>query len=193
MKREIDLQHANEKFLDWHYSLATIPNKEEKRILELGCGVGTQYLCNEFKEVYSFEVYDTKEWFDKSTQLLSKWDNWKGTFYTFEELDLWEVESQLRESKGKIRNHNELKEFYTKLNEFVDLSTIDVVFVDQAFHFRAETVNYFKDKEIPYIFAHDTKHGAEMYGWDIITKDDKYEVKNFDSLQGVTYWIKYDS
>jgi len=32
-----------------------------------------------------------------------------------------------------------------------------------------------------------------MYGWDIITKDDKYEVKNFDSLQGVTYWIKYDS
>ena len=190
MKREIDLQYANDKFLDWTNSLTTIPNKEEKTILELGCGVGTQYLCNEFKEVYSFEVFDTKEWFDKSTQLLSKWDNWRGIFYTFEELKLWEAESQLRESNGRIRNQNGLKKFYTKLNEFVDLSTIDVVFVDQSFHFRAETVLYFKDKGIPYIFAHDTKHGSQMYGWDLIGNDEEYERKGFDSHQGVTYWIK---
>lgn len=190
MKKEIDLQYANEKFLDWSYSLATIPNKEEKTILELGCGVGTQYLCNEFKQVYSFEVFETKEWFDKSVQLLSKWDNWIGEFHTFEDLKLWEAEKELRDSKGRIRNHNGLKGFYSKLNDFVDLSTIDVVFVDQAFHFRAETVLYFKDKSIPYIFAHDTKHGHEMYGWDLIGNDENYEKKSFDSHQGVTYWIK---
>ena len=190
MKKEIDLQYANEKFLDWHHSLELIPNKEEKTILELGCGVGTQYLCNEFKEVYSFEVYDTKEWFDKSTQLLSKWDNWRGTFYTFEELDLWEAESELRESNGRIRNYRALNNFYETINDFVDTEKIDVVFVDQAFHFRAETVMHFMRLEIPYIFAHDTKHGANMYGWDLIQNNHKYEKMHFDSAQGVTYWIK---
>lgn len=191
MKHAIDLQHANANYLDWHFSLDSIPNKEESKILELGCGIGTQYLCNEFKEIYSFEVFYTREWFDISTQMLSKWDNWKGKFYTFDELDLMQAEKQLIESRGQIRNKEALNPFYNKLNEFVDLSTIDVVFVDQGFHFRAETINYFMSLNIPYIFAHDTRGGAEMYGWNTIIKNDLYDVKYFDSsMQGVTHWIK---
>lgn len=193
MKKEINLEGANKQFLDWTDSLNIIENKENKRILELGCGFGTQYLCNEFKEVYSFEVFDTKEWYDKSVQLLSKWDNWKGTFYTFEELRMWEDEKILRDTNGNIRNYRSLLTFYETLNDFVDLDTIDVVFVDQSFHHRAETVLYFMNKEIKNIFAHDTKHGSNMYGWNIIQPNEKYKVVNFDSHQGVTHWIKYDS
>jgi len=190
MKQDIDLQYENAKFLDWTDSLKLIPNKEDKNILELGCGVGTQYLCNEFKNVYSFEVYSTNEWFEKSKQLLSKWNNWNGTFYTFEEIDLVQAETELRNSNGKIRNENRLNTFYKNLNKFVDLNNIDVVFVDQAFHLRAETVNYFMKANIPFIFAHDTKQGSDMYGWPLVYKRDNYDMVLWNSYQGVTYWIK---
>ena len=58
MEKEIKLDGVNKNYLDWVDSLKIIPQKSSKSILEFGCGFGTQYLCNNFQKVYSFEVYE---------------------------------------------------------------------------------------------------------------------------------------
>lgn len=191
-KYEINLEGADKPFLDWVDSLNLIPNKEDKNILELGCGFGTQFLCNEFKNVYSFEVYKDKSWFDKTTELLNRWDNWHGTFYTGLELQMSEAIQAIYDNPNN-RNEESFhipNGFYDKLNQFVNLNEIDVVFVDHNLNMRGETVNYFLNKGISYIFAHDTNHGHGTYGWNIINESEKYDVVKYNSYQGVTFWIK---
>jgi hypothetical protein len=192
MEKKINLEGANSKYLDWVDSLKIIPQKSDKNILEFGCGLGTQYLCNNFKNVYSFEVYGNDSWYVKTVELLKPWDNWNGSFYTADELGLvpnmqniYKNPSSRDESVFRTPNG-----FYDKLNEFVDLSTIDVGFVDHSVCMRGETVNYLMDNDVPIIFAHDTKHGYETYGWGVVYQRDDYEVVNVNSGQGVTYWIK---
>ena len=192
MEKKINLEGANKNYLDWVDSLKIIPQKSSKTILEFGCGLGTQYLCNNFEKVYSFEVYGNDTWYLKTIELMKPWDNWVGTFNTAEDLGL------VPNIQNIYKNPNSRDEsvfrtpngFYDKLNEFVDLSTIDVGFVDHSVCMRGETVNYLMDNNVPIIFAHDTKHGHATYGWDVVYKRDDYEVVNVNSGQGVTYWIK---
>lgn len=192
MEKQINLQGANSKYLDWVGSLELISDKTSKTILEFGCGFGTQYLCNEFAKVYSFEVYGTREWYDKTVELLSQWDNWEGRFYTPIELELKEAIETIYINPN-VRNESAFHTnggLYDKLSEFVDLSKIDVAFVDHSMNMRGETVNYLMEIGIPIIFAHDTKHGHSTYGWNKIEKNPNYEVSNYNCYQGVTYWIK---
>lgn len=192
MENKINLEGANPIFLDWKDSLKIIQNKSEKIILEFGCGFGTQILCNNFKTVYSFEVHNIRKWYDKTVQLLSKWDNWNGMFHTGEELGIREAVQNVYVNKNNRNQKPFYKEdgYYDRLNKFVDLSSVDVAFVDHSQNMRAETVNYLMDKDIPIIFAHDTKHGHDVYGWGLVNPRDDYEVININSNQGVTYWIK---
>ena len=192
MEKQINLEGSNSKFLDWVDSLKIIPEKSSKNILEFGCGFGTQYLCKDFGHVYSFEVHGSDDWFNKTVELLSQWDNWTGKFYTRHDLNLHEAVEAIYKNPND-RNEEAFRipnGFYDRLNQFVDLSTIDVAFVDHSLNMRAETVNYLMDVGVPTIFAHDTKHGFGTYGWNLVKNTDDYEVVNFDSFQGVTYWIK---
>jgi hypothetical protein len=192
MKNELNLEGANPVYLDWEPSLKIIQNKSQKIVLEFGCGFGTQILCNNFKEVYSFEVHGIKKWYDKTVQLLSQWDNWNGMFHTGEELGIRNAVRAVYSNKNNRDQTPFYNEggYYDKLNEFVDLSKVDVAFVDHSQNMRAETVNYLMGKDIPVIFAHDTKHGHDTYGWGLVEKREDYEVVNINSGQGVTYWIK---
>lgn len=192
MKKELNLEGANPVYLDWEPSLKIIQNKSQKIVLEFGCGFGTQILCNNFKEVYSFEVHGIKKWYDKTVQLLSQWDNWNGMFHTGKELGTYEVTQAIYSNKNNRDQTPFYKRggYYDKLNEFVDLSKVDVAFVDHSQNMRAETVNYLMGKDIPVIFAHDTKYGHDTYGWGLVEKREDYEVVNINSGQGVTYWIK---
>lgn len=192
MENKINLDGANQSYLDWVDSLKIIPQKSSKNVLEFGCGFGTQYLCNDFKHVYSFEVYGNDTWWNKTVELMEPWDNWTGCFYTADELGIGEAVTHIYKFP-KERNKdvfNIPNGLYDKLNEFVDLSTIDVAFVDHSFNMRAEIVNYLLDNNVPIVFAHDTNHGNDIYGWYLIENRSDYEKVNVNSYQGVTYWIK---
>jgi hypothetical protein len=192
MENEISLEGIELKFLDWNPSLDVISQKKSKIVLELGCGVGTQFLCRDFKEVYSFEASSTNEWFLKTQSLLGKWDNWKGVFYTHSELGVSEAISNLMATNSN-RNKEVLdieNGVYDRIHQFVDLNKIDVVFIDHSMKMRGETINYFMNKEIPIIFAHDTNYGNTVYGWDLVQKRDDYGIIVERRGQGTTYWIK---
>ena len=192
MEKKLNLEGANQIYLDWKDSLKIISNKKDKVVLEFGCGFGTQILCDNFKEVYSFEVHGIRKWYDKTVELLSDWDNWHGMFHTGEELGIREAVQNVYKNKNN-RDQTPFYNkggYYDKLNEFVDLSKVDVAFVDHSQNMRAETVNYLMDNDIPIIFAHDTKYGHDVYGWGLVNTDNGYEAVNINSGQGVTYWIK---
>jgi len=192
MEKKLNLNGANPTYLDWVDSLKIISQRSSKKVLEFGCGFGTQYLCNNFEEVYSFEVHGVRTWYDKTVELMQQWDNWNGSFYTAEELNLTEAVNHIYKFP-KERNKEAFdipNGFYDKLNQFVDLSIIDVAFVDHSLNMRAETVNYLMERGIPVVFAHDTKFGNDIYGWYLVDDRSDYEKVNINSGQGVTYWIK---
>lgn len=148
-----------ENYIDWKPILKYIPNKKDKTILELGCGFGTQFLVNEFKYVYSFETNSKDKkgiWF-KKTQEQYKNKNWKGVF-----------SNKFPWNKSKPGHINSLDEFYDEVNKFINLSEIDVVFVDPGFFQRAECVKYFASKDIEYIFVHDVNLAPEIYKWHLL-------------------------
>lgn len=191
-KHKINLEGAQNQFLDWTQTLKIIQNKSEKNVLEFGCGFGTQFLCNEFKNVYSFEISAKRDWYDKTVELLEPWNNWNGAFYTSKDIGTYDVVKSLYDG-GKNRDYSVFYNpngFYDKLNEFVDLSTIDVAFVDHSQYMRAETVISLLDLNIPIVFAHDTNYGNDVYGWYLIENREDYDKIKFSDGQGTTYWIK---
>jgi hypothetical protein len=155
------------RYIDWVPILDDIENKNEKTILELGCGMGTAYLVDNFKSVYSFETNSRDidgKWFSMTQEQHKDKPNWKGMFST-----------NYPAKKGHISN---LDELFIELDSFVNLNDIDVVFVDPGFFERALCVNYFADKGINEIFTHDVNYQGNLYGWKLLENiTDRYKIK----------------
>jgi hypothetical protein len=173
-------------YTDWTSIVNDIPNAKDKVILELGCGVGTKTLLDNFKFVYSWETYPTNEWWDYSNEQYSKYANWKGYFKDFDHWGFTETELLLKGSGkpeyGKVRDLTALDKYWESLLSTIDISKIDVAFVDQGFHLRGETVNRFMELGVPYIFWHDSNNTTPkdkpytLYGWDLINISTPYRV-----------------
>jgi len=155
-------------YTNWYPILDIIENKNKKNILEFGCGVGTRKLCEEFKKVYSFETAKDEEWFLKTKTDLKHFDNWDVYFKSFSYYGIDYSDAQLLSSNGSTRDIKPLEKYLNELDNFVNLSDIDVAFVDQGFHNRGETVNYLFSKGVPFIFAHDYNCAPDLYGWNLI-------------------------
>ncbi|MDA1048480.1 MAG: hypothetical protein O3A82_16340 [Verrucomicrobia bacterium] len=179
-----------------------IPVKHLKSILELGIGEGTQHLLASFDCVYSFEVAKNKDWFTRCQEKIEsgewkKIGSWEGFFSTLIEVGVDEMEQNILTSGGKLREHDSFGNYLQMIDDFAPLSEIEVAFVDQGLHSRAETVLHFMEKNIPYIFCHDWNDGKELYGWNMIEeKMDKTKYKYFDSRrskQGTRIWVLQSS
>lgn len=170
-------------YIDWIQHLGFIDNPQDKTILELGCGRGTKTLCDTFKYVYSFETWHNDEWYEYTLRELQDKKNWSSYYKDFSYYGL---------SGDAIRPQTKAFEKYNKeLEQWVDLSTVDVAFVDQGFYLRGESVNYFMSRNIPIIFAHDTNKIPHKYGWDVINPTKYgYTVSKKKEGQGVTFFTK---
>ena len=108
-----------------------------------------------------------------------------------------EMERNILASGGKERVHGSFDNYLKMIERFVPLSEIQVAFVDQGLHSRAETVLFFMEKSIPFIFCHDWNDGKELYGWSMIDeKMDKTKYTHYDSKrskQGTRIWILQSS
>lgn len=177
-------------YTDWSPALDAIKNIETKTILELGLGAGTQALINRFKKVISFEVARNDEWYHKSVEDYSKHPHWSSKFLLMSQLGLDVADDELLRSGGSNRNTESMKLYFAALEEFVPTyEGIDVAFVDQGFHFRGEAVNYFLEKGIPEIIAHDTFNHDHIYGYDTIKLPPNYVTQTFGGL-GTTLYLK---
>ena len=181
-------------FTDWEVALPSISDKEFKNILELGCGMGTRILSRKFKYVYSFETARDSKWYDITKKDISDADNWSSYFQPFSYYGFDITEDEVKSSGGSVRNLTPLDSYYTHLNKFVNLDDIDVAFVDQGFHFRAETVLYFMEHGIDEIMIHDSSFGKTMYGWGLIDEG-KYGYTSQEYLggQGTKIYTRIDN
>jgi hypothetical protein len=180
----------NQQYIDWVDILNSIPSTKEKTILELGCGAGTKYLIENFKYVHSWETWVDDKWFNYSKADYSQYPNWNGYFKDFKYWGFDITEEDLISSTGFSRDTTALDKYWKEMLNEIDIKTIDVAFVDQGFHLRAETINRFFELEIPYIFYHDSNHGSNLYGWGLINKPNHYTSFNFSAGQGTVLFYK---
>lgn len=180
-------------YTDWLGGLDLIPNKQDKTILELGLGYGTLNLLESFKQVYSFELYKDDDWFNQCDKMFTSYTNWTRKFLNFSDIGMDVADQNLLDSKGIIRDQNVFQAFINELIKFVELPKIDIIFVDQGFHMRGESVNYFLDYGVPTVMAHDFKvNDNNLYGWNLINNSyhPQYTVQLYDSPLGLNIWTK---
>jgi len=175
-------------YTDWCSHLYNISNLNEKSIIELGLGLGTKVLLEHFKEVFSFEVVNTDEWYKKSVEDYKSYTNWKHQFFFMKEFGLDVTDTELLNSGGLSRNVEPLKKYFHALEVFLPtIAKMDVALVDQGFHFRGETVSYFLEKQIPIVIAHDTYNHDQIYGYDKIVMPDNYTKETYGRLGTTIY------
>ena len=163
------------QYTDWNPILKHIPDTNTKTILELGCGKGTKFLVDKFQQVISWETAHNDKWWNHSQNDYGKLSNWRGYFYDHAHWGFDTVDKIIAKSKGKNRSDTSaLDRYWAALIDEVDMSTIDVAFVDQGFHQRGETVTKFIELNIPYIFWHDTNAG-QAYGYNKLDIPPRYE------------------
>jgi len=177
-------------YTDWIPALDGIKDIQNKTILELGLGAGTQTLISRFKRVISFEVARTDEWYNNSVAEYSRYPHWSSRFISMKDLGLDRADDELLKSGGRIRNTEAMKAYFAALESFVPTyQGVDVAFVDQGFHFRGETVTYFLEKGIGEIIAHDTFNFDHIYGYDAVKLPSNYVTYVFGGL-GTTLYVK---
>ena len=144
-----------DRYLDWEPILNSIENIEDLTVLELGCGLGTSQLLNKFKFVYSFETNSRDidgKWFDYVSEQHVNNSNWKGYYNT--------------NFPGININVNKFK---NEVLDTIDISAIDVLFVDTGFAQRAQCVLEFANLlHFKYIFVHDTMTEPLLYEWKLL-------------------------
>lgn len=143
------------RYLDWQPIVDSIEDSKNLTILEFGCGEGTTYLLDKFKYVYSYETNSRDidgNWF-KYTSDQHRGKNWTGYF-----------------DDNFPGTSVDILKFKTHVLETVDISSIDVLFVDPGFKERAECVlNFAELFHFKYIFVHDTLTEPELYNWPLLT------------------------
>jgi len=137
------------RYLDWQLIVNSIENSKDLTILEFGCGEGTSYLLNNFKHVYSYETNSRDidgTWFKYTSDQNSN-KNWTGYFdNSFPDI------------------HVDTNRFKMQVLNTIDISPIDVLFVDPGFAERAECLLHFANLlHFKYIFVHDTEKDHNLY------------------------------
>jgi hypothetical protein len=138
---------TNNPYTDWQEAFDLISNKDQMTIIELGCGEGTQYLLDNFKEVISIEYSRYPYDFTVTSP--------KHTFVKLEaSQETIKKDDVLIETMGETRP--DFTEEVDMLMEEVKKYKADIIFVDFGFHFRGEVVKALvKRDKIKIIAFHD--------------------------------------
>jgi hypothetical protein len=151
-KKEVTI---NNPYTDWQEAFDHIPNKHQMTIIELGCGEGTQYLLDNFKEVISIE-YSRYPYDFTVTSPNHTFVKLEASQQTIEQDDV------LIETRGETRP--DFTEEVDMLMREIKKYKADMIFVDFGFHFRGEVVQALLDwGGIRGVVFHDTNE--PYYGY----------------------------
>ena len=157
----------------------TIPYKKRLSILEFGLGKGTQYLLDNFKHVYSYELAARSRWYDRIVQKYSKYNNWDHKLILFGDIGFVDYDPNLPQ---------------TLLDDISDLFKeydFDVVLMDGDYHVRGDIVDFILKRFSPkYVIIHDINLAFEIDGYDRINLSKNYKTLSLYIGEGTRIFIR---
>ncbi len=182
-------------YTDWIPVLQVIQGKKQLNILEFGIGAGTKALVDSFKEVFSLEILNNREWFDKTVEQLKDYTNFNHQYIDAQELFAAHekfTKSALPTSRGNNfqdeRPSHLLLDILEKTKETIDYPNYQVFFVDAGVYLRGEIVNFVFQFKPQYIMVHDT-NGFDDYGYNLCENED-YIFFSFQTGDGTGLFIR---
>jgi hypothetical protein len=167
-------------YTDWIDLMETeIPNKQDLSMIEFGLGDGTEYLLKNFKNVFSYELMNTKTWYLEAVQKFSINENWDHKLVLWEEIGFRDYEVNLPEQLLK------------DIDTLFEKNNYDTVFMDGGYHVRGDIVNYIINKFYPkYIVIHDINYAFEEDGYHRISVPSNYRTEKNTNGEGTMIFIK---
>ena len=194
MKKEYNFTPAQ----DWvEYFERIFETIEVNKILEFGLGLGTEFLCDNAKEVISVELSTgefNKEWADKTQEKLKDYQNWKLHYIEIPD-EIQKANSNAIEKQYPLEDTSYLPILKKIINPFLMRKKYDIIFVDAGIHNRGDIVNLcFGKADI--IAAHDTDRTGRIiqniYGYNIVNTPENYTEIHLNELyMGTTFWINH--
>jgi hypothetical protein len=158
---------------DWKEAFRIIKGKRDlNKIVEFGLGEGSKLLKKKCNYLHSIEIVVNQEQFGWADYVASELKDYGENYRqsVIEYTDTWDDTLQ------------------AKIDEVFE-EEYDLAFVDSGCHCRGELVNYCLRKNIPIVMAHDTNHGFDKYGWDLIDNRDLYKKVSFPDGEGTSVYV----
>lgn len=156
-----------------------IPNKKELTLIEFGLGDGTEYLLNNFKKVYSYELMSDSYWYNTIVKKYSIHKNWEHRLVLWNEIGFKDYDTNLP------------SKLLLDIDELFENTNFDVVFMDGGYHTRGDIVNVIINKFFPnYIVIHDINFAFEIDGYGRILIPENYKTEKNTIGEGSMIFIK---
>lgn len=168
-----------------------------EKILEFGLGLGTEFLCDNCKNVTSVELsignYN-KEWTELVQEKLKNYNNWTLHYIDLPD-DIKQANQNAIDYKYPLVELNYLNSLSEIVGEHLIGNYYDIIFIDPGIHNRGDIINFCFGKS-PIIAAHDTSKSGiiieNIYGYNIVNVPENYEEVHFDGGLGTTLWVNKD-
>ena len=182
-------------YTDWIPVLEIIQDKKQTSILEFGIGAGTKALVDNFEEVFSLEILNDREWFDKTVDQLKEYKNYAAKYIHAPEL-FSAHEEFAKAAQQNYRGNNFQGERPAKLlleileesKSSIDYGKYDGFFVDAGVYLRGEIVNFVLQYKPRFVLVHDT-NGFDDYGYNLV-KSDEYAYFGFNTGDGTGLFLR---
>ena len=184
---------------DWVQYFERIFKKVEiNSVLEFGLGLGTQFLCDNVKQVTSVELSTgdfNLEWTNKIKEILKEYNNWTLHYIDIPE-EIKIANQNAIENRYPLTNTSYIPVLKKLLNPYLYRKKYDIIFVDPGIHNRGDIVNLCFGKA-KIVAAHDTDRTGriikDIYGYNIVDIPKNYTEIHFnETYMGTTFWIKND-
>jgi hypothetical protein len=170
---------------------------EIEKILEFGLGLGTEFLCDNAKDVVSVELSTgdfNKEWADKTQEKLKEYTNWKLHYIDIPE-EIHKSNTDAIQNQYPLEDTSYLPVLEKLITPFLNEKEYDIIFVDPGIHNRGDIVNLCFGKA-KIIAAHDSDRigriTPNIYGYNIVEVPENYtEIHLNESYMGTTFWVDH--
>jgi hypothetical protein len=162
----------------------TILEKANLPILEFGLGQGTEYLVNNFKSVYSYELIDNADpslevWSKQCITQFSSSTNWNYEVVKYDDIAFEDYNPKLA------------TKLLTRIDELFNKYKFEAVLVDGGYHVRGDIANYILNKFAPsYVIIHDTNYNYEVDGYCRIELPANYTTVKYTQGEGTHIFVK---
>lgn len=162
----------------------TIPEKDKLSILEFGLGEGTDYLVNNFKSVYSYELIDQndpslEEWSNRCVERFQTKTNWEYEVVKYDDINFIDYDPNLP------------TKLLERIDQLFNKYKFKVVLVDGGYHVRGDIADYILHKFAPaYVVIHDTNYNYEVDGYDRIKLPANYKTVKYAEGEGTHIFVK---
>jgi hypothetical protein len=166
-------------YTDWIPTMDSIKNKKNLSIIEFGLGDGTEFLINNFKNVHSFELADTKTWFDEANVKYANSKNWTCEFAHFDNYGFYDYMLNLPQA------------LLDKLVDLFSQSKYDIVFMDGGYHNRGQIANFILNQFSPKaMIIHDINYAFQQDMYDQIIVPEDYSFVDDTNGEGTRIYYK---